>query len=77
MDLLREVTAHMRETGVRRVRMVRGPLELEVELDPAAQYLGGNEIVIRVDLGIADGGFTVYGCDLTEGYVDLNSGYTT
>jgi hypothetical protein len=40
MTLLREVTAHMREHGVRRVRLARGPLELEVELDPAAQYLG-------------------------------------
>lgn len=30
----------MREAGVRRVWMKRGQLELEVELDPAAQYLG-------------------------------------
>lgn len=29
----------MRENGVRRVRVVRGSLELEAELDPAAQYL--------------------------------------
>lgn len=33
----------MREHGVRRVRIARGPLELEVELDPAAQYLGAEE----------------------------------
>jgi glutamate N-acetyltransferase/amino-acid N-acetyltransferase len=43
----------------------------------AARYLGGDEVVIRIDLGIADGAFTVYGCDLTEAYVELNSGYTT
>jgi glutamate N-acetyltransferase/amino-acid N-acetyltransferase len=43
----------------------------------AASYLGGDEVLIRIDLGIADGAFTVYGCDLTEAYVELNSGYTT
>ncbi len=46
-------------------------------LERARKYLGGTEIVIRVDLGIADGAFTVYGCDLTAGYVEVNSGYTT
>jgi glutamate N-acetyltransferase/amino-acid N-acetyltransferase len=34
-------------------------------------------VVIRVDLGLADAAFTVYGCDLAAGYVELNSGYTT
>lgn len=38
--LLKEVVAHMRANGVRRVWMCRGQLELEVELDPAAQLLG-------------------------------------
>ncbi|MFJ4845558.1 MULTISPECIES: bifunctional glutamate N-acetyltransferase/amino-acid acetyltransferase ArgJ [unclassified Streptomyces] len=43
-----------------------------------AAYLKANdEVVIGIDLGIADGEFTVYGCDLTEGYVRLNSEYTT
>ncbi|OBA37877.1 MULTISPECIES: bifunctional glutamate N-acetyltransferase/amino-acid acetyltransferase ArgJ [Rhodococcus] len=46
-------------------------------LEDASQYLTGNEVVIRIDLGIADGTFTVYGCDLTEGYVKINADYTT
>lgn len=41
------------------------------------EHLQGSEVVIEIDLGIADGSFTVYGCDLTEGYVRLNSAYTT
>lgn len=41
--LLKEVTEHMRASGVRRVWMKRDALELEVELDPAAQYLGKDE----------------------------------
>ncbi|MFF1624924.1 bifunctional glutamate N-acetyltransferase/amino-acid acetyltransferase ArgJ [Streptomyces sp. NPDC058272] len=42
-----------------------------------ADHLKGDEVVIGIDLGVADGAFTVYGCDLTEGYVRLNSEYTT
>jgi glutamate N-acetyltransferase / amino-acid N-acetyltransferase len=46
-------------------------------LGRAARYLAGDEIVIRVDLGIAGGAFTVYGCDLTAGYIKINADYTT
>ncbi|MFI2640869.1 bifunctional glutamate N-acetyltransferase/amino-acid acetyltransferase ArgJ [Streptomyces sp. NPDC018610] len=42
-----------------------------------AEHLKGDEVVIGIDLAVADGAFTVYGCDLTEGYVRLNSEYTT
>jgi glutamate N-acetyltransferase/amino-acid N-acetyltransferase len=41
------------------------------------EHLTGTEVLIRVDLGIASGEFTVYGCDLTNGYVHINSAYTT
>jgi glutamate N-acetyltransferase/amino-acid N-acetyltransferase len=66
-----------------RIRILYGDLELypadadETMLERARDYLSGSEVVIRVDLGIAAGAFTVYGCDLTAGYVELNSGYTT
>lgn len=40
-------------------------------------YLSGDEVSIEVDLGIADGEFTVYGCDLTDGYIRINADYTT
>jgi glutamate N-acetyltransferase/amino-acid N-acetyltransferase len=50
--------------------------------DPArtaelARYMAGDEVVIRVGLGIGDGTFTGYGCDLTEGYVRINASYST
>jgi glutamate N-acetyltransferase/amino-acid N-acetyltransferase len=41
------------------------------------EHLSGDEVLIRVDLGIASGEFIVYGCDLTNGYVHINSAYTT
>ncbi|MCP5027316.1 MAG: bifunctional glutamate N-acetyltransferase/amino-acid acetyltransferase ArgJ [Actinomycetia bacterium] len=41
------------------------------------QYLGEDEVLIHVSLGIDDGAWTVYGCDLTDGYVRINADYTT
>ncbi|MDG2111691.1 MAG: bifunctional glutamate N-acetyltransferase/amino-acid acetyltransferase ArgJ [Actinomycetota bacterium] len=40
-------------------------------------YLAQDEVLIHVSLGIADGAFTVFGCDLTDGYVRINADYTT
>ena len=64
--------------GIRFGDLVMHPEEPSDELlAEASRYLTGDEVVIRVDLGIADGAFTVYGCDLTEGYVKINADYTT
>jgi glutamate N-acetyltransferase/amino-acid N-acetyltransferase len=66
-----------------RVRIRFGDLVMHPEepsdelLAEAARYLTGDEVVIAIDLGIADGAFTVYGCDLTEGYIRINADYTT
>ncbi|MFD5465020.1 bifunctional glutamate N-acetyltransferase/amino-acid acetyltransferase ArgJ [Kitasatospora sp. NPDC127059] len=65
------------------VRIAFGDLPMYPEdpddalLERARAYLGGEAVVIGIDLGIADGAFTVYGCDLTEEYVKLNADYTT
>ncbi|MFJ9826270.1 bifunctional glutamate N-acetyltransferase/amino-acid acetyltransferase ArgJ [Streptomyces sp. NPDC101160] len=55
----------------------RGAEDEDALRDAVAGHLKGDEVVIGIDLAIADGAFTVYGCDLTEGYVRLNSEYTT
>ncbi|MGW5875326.1 bifunctional glutamate N-acetyltransferase/amino-acid acetyltransferase ArgJ [Nocardiopsis terrae] len=65
------------------VRIVFGDVETfpaeatEETLERAARHMKGDEVVISVDLGIAEGAFTVYGCDLTEGYIRINADYTT
>ncbi|MBB5936174.1 bifunctional glutamate N-acetyltransferase/amino-acid acetyltransferase ArgJ [Streptomyces zagrosensis] len=46
-------------------------------LAAATTHLKGGEVVIGIDLGIASGEFTVYGCDLTDGYIRINADYTT
>ncbi len=54
------------------------PSEPDAEaLERVAAHLRSDEVVIDIGLGNARGEFTVYGCDLTEGYVRINSFYTT
>ncbi|MEV2243468.1 bifunctional glutamate N-acetyltransferase/amino-acid acetyltransferase ArgJ [Streptomyces sp. NPDC049970] len=53
-----------------------GPGDAELRA-AVAEHMRGGEVVIGIGLGIGEGEFTVYGCDLTEGYVRLNSEYTT
>jgi glutamate N-acetyltransferase/amino-acid N-acetyltransferase len=40
-----------------------------------AEYMKGAEIVIRVDVGVGGGMATVWTCDLTHDYVEINSDY--
>lgn len=46
-------------------------------LAAAEAHMSGDHVVIAADLGIADGTFTAYGCDLTDGYIRINADYTT
>ena len=60
------------------------PITPEV-LEELERYLASPEVLIHVDLGVpgdgpdsqGTGAFTVYGCDLTDGYVRINADYTT
>jgi glutamate N-acetyltransferase/amino-acid N-acetyltransferase len=65
-----------------RVRIRFGDVEVYPEgaddaLDRAQEHLRGDEVVLGVELGIGAGEFTVYGCDLTDGYIRINADYTT
>lgn len=42
---------------------------------PVAAHLAGQEVEIAVDLGLGDGRATVWTCDLTHGYISINSDY--
>ena len=46
-------------------------------LSRLSKYMAGDTVRIHVSLGIASGSFTVYGCDLSDGYVRINADYTT
>ncbi len=47
----------------------------DYEEAPVAKHLEGQEIDIAVDLGMGDGRATVWTCDLTHGYIDINADY--
>ena len=42
-----------------------------------AEYMRGSDVGIHVTLGAGHGTATVWGCDLTDGYVRINADYTT
>ena len=41
----------------------------------ASAYMKNQNLVIAVDLGLGQGGRTVWTCDLTHGYIDINADY--
>jgi glutamate N-acetyltransferase/amino-acid N-acetyltransferase len=43
----------------------------------ASEVFAKSEFRIRVNLGAGSGKWTVYTCDLTHGYVDINGAYRT
>jgi glutamate N-acetyltransferase/amino-acid N-acetyltransferase len=42
-----------------------------------ARIMAADHVEIDVELGTGDAGATVYGCDLSDGYVRINADYTT
>jgi glutamate N-acetyltransferase/amino-acid N-acetyltransferase len=46
-------------------------------LQRLSEYMRGTDVRIHVSLGIASGTATVWGCDLSDGYVRINADYTT
>jgi glutamate N-acetyltransferase/amino-acid N-acetyltransferase len=47
------------------------------QLEAAAAHMRSDEVLIVADLGIGEGAFTVFGCDLSTEYVHINADYTT
>jgi glutamate N-acetyltransferase / amino-acid N-acetyltransferase len=42
---------------------------------PVARHMAGRDIRVSVDLGIGKGRWTVWSCDLTHRYIDINGSY--
>jgi glutamate N-acetyltransferase/amino-acid N-acetyltransferase len=42
---------------------------------PVAAHMKGTDVEIAVDVGIGEGRATVWTCDLTHGYIDINADY--
>jgi glutamate N-acetyltransferase/amino-acid N-acetyltransferase len=46
-------------------------------LEKLRSVMSADHVDIEVELGIATGAATVYGCDLSDDYVRINADYTT
>lgn len=56
----------------------KGELLFNAELEPlAAAVMQKDRFIIHCDIGIDDGSFTAYGCDLGHEYVKINADYRT
>ena len=49
----------------------------EEGLGRLSEYMRGDDVLIHVTLNTGDSAATVWGCDLTDGYVRINADYTT
>lgn len=43
--------------------------------DRANEFLRQDDIVVRVDMGLGEGSASIWTCDLTHGYIEINAGY--
>lgn len=58
-----------------RVEVVRGGLGVGENLEPLARTMLADHTVLEVDLGLGCGRWTVWTCDLSEGYIEINASY--
>jgi glutamate N-acetyltransferase / amino-acid N-acetyltransferase len=42
---------------------------------PVVAHMKGREVAITIDLSLGRGAATVWTCDLTHGYIDINGSY--
>ncbi len=49
----------------------------DVELADLSSYMSGDEVTIHVSVATGHAACTVWGCDLTDGYIRINADYTT
>ncbi|MCG7520469.1 bifunctional glutamate N-acetyltransferase/amino-acid acetyltransferase ArgJ [Ruegeria sp. Ofav3-42] len=53
----------------------KGWVSPEYREEDAAEYMKCQDLVIAVDLGLGEGKSTVWTCDLTHGYIEINADY--
>ncbi|MCY3927123.1 MAG: bifunctional glutamate N-acetyltransferase/amino-acid acetyltransferase ArgJ [Acidobacteria bacterium] len=58
-----------------RIEVVRDGLGVTDDLEPLERVMLADHSVLEVDLGLGSGSWTVWTCDLSEGYVQINASY--
>jgi glutamate N-acetyltransferase/amino-acid N-acetyltransferase len=52
-----------------------GQLEPSYKEEDGATYMKNAELTLSIDMGLGEGKATVWTCDLTHGYIDINADY--
>ena len=63
--------------GQEQIRLVSSGMPVEADLNAASQLLRRSEVFITLDLGMGDKATTVWTCDFSKEYVEVNAHYTT
>ncbi len=59
------------------VQAEKGQLAEGYDEAPVTEHMKGQNILIEVDVGVGKGSATVWTCDLTHDYIDINGSYRT
>jgi glutamate N-acetyltransferase/amino-acid N-acetyltransferase len=59
------------------LQLVRDGAPFEIDEDRASAILAGDEVTFTLDLGMGQSEATVWTCDLSHRYVDINAHYRT
>lgn len=63
--------------GDEQIRLVSAGMPLGADLDAASNLLKREDVFITLDLGLGDARATVWTCDFSKEYVEVNAHYTT
>lgn len=63
--------------GDEQIRLVAAGMPLGADLDAASNLLKREDVFITLDLGLGDARATVWTCDFSKEYVEVNAHYTT
>jgi glutamate N-acetyltransferase/amino-acid N-acetyltransferase len=63
--------------GAHQIALVAGGLPLEADLAAASRLLRQDPVIVTLDLGRGGAATTVWTCDFSKEYVEINAHYTT
>lgn len=53
----------------------KGQVRDDYDETPVAAHMKGDEVLVEADVGIGKGRATIWTCDLTHGYININADY--
>ena len=75
VDIVEQRIAIAVSAAGERVEVVSGGLGVTDDLEPLGRAMLADHSVLHVDLGLGSGRWTVWTCDLSEGYIQINASY--